>query len=189
MKQSEKWARAIVNGEMGPFVILDTETTGLDYVHEPCQIAVVDSKGLVLFDSLIRPTVPIGREAQAIHHITDALVYTAPTLPAVYDQLRTVLDGKLALTYNASFDRGKLRRACEAHGLDDLTSLCKWDCVMEVYASFRGERRYGGGYRWQKLTTACWQMDIPVNNAHNALGDALMTLELLKAMAGVREKV
>jgi DNA polymerase III subunit epsilon len=62
--------------------------------------------------------------------------------------------------------------------------VTKTHCAMKTYAKFYGawnttRREYG----WQKLEQACKQQRIPVENAHNALGDVLMTLALVKKMA------
>jgi DNA polymerase-3 subunit epsilon len=59
-----------------------------------------------------------------------------------------------------------------------------WVCAMEAYAEFWGEwNDYHGNYRWQKLATACRQQGIGVVNAHDAMGDARMTLALLAKLA------
>lgn len=193
MKQSEKWARAVFNGEFGQCLILDTETTGLDSKDEVIQVAVIDLDGRTYYDQLIKPTVPITAGAAAIHGITNEMVASA--LPLSHPQhayLFDLLRSNTILVYNADYDRRILSQSYRANKIGDPTVLGQgWHCVMKKYASFYGQLRYGrgGGYRWQSLTDACHQQGIPVSNAHNALGDCLMTLELLGAMAGVREKV
>jgi DNA polymerase-3 subunit epsilon len=93
------------------------------------------------------------------------------------------------ITFNSEFDMRMLGQSCAAVEMDTKSVCSNWHCAMRNYAAFRGVLRRGGGYRWWSLTDACHQMGIPVNDAHSALGDALMTLELLKAMAGLREGV
>lgn len=63
------WARRVV--AEGEALILDTETTGLEAHDEVIQLAIVDMRGNVVLQSLVRPTVPVGTEARAIHGITD----------------------------------------------------------------------------------------------------------------------
>ena len=41
------------------FVVLDTETTGLDSRAEIVEISIIDKHGNTLFDSLIKPKNPI----------------------------------------------------------------------------------------------------------------------------------
>ena len=40
-----------------------------------------------------------------------------------------------------------------------------------------------GRYRWQKLSAAAQQQGVTVGNGHRALGDCLMTLGVVRAMA------
>lgn len=182
------WLEWRLPGEYGEVVILDSETTGLGSLDEPVQIAVVDGAGNVLFDSLIKPTIEIGAGAAAIHGITMAAVADAPTMIEAWDGLYTAIQGKLILAYGRDFDRGKISQGCRANHMPPLCPTCQWECVMEAYSRYYG-RWQGGRYRWQKLTDACRQQGIPISNAHSVLGDALMTLELLRAMAGIREGV
>jgi DNA polymerase-3 subunit epsilon len=180
-----QWARELLKQE---FLVLDTETTGLEYGDEPVQIGIADKTGDVLFDSLIRPArARIGREAQRIHGITPEMVANAPTLADVALELRQLLTKQVVLVYNASYDRMIMEAACEANEIDDLTGYCTWIDVMEPYARFWGDwHPYRASYRWQSLTNACAQQGIPFEDSHTALGDARATLALLKALAGLR---
>ena len=57
-------------------------------------------------------------------------------------------------------------------------------CAMQAYAELHGEwSEEKGRYRWQKLSTAAQQQGVKVENAHRALGDCLMTLGVVRAMA------
>jgi DNA polymerase-3 subunit epsilon len=173
----------VVSG--GDYVVLDTETTGLGEDAEICQIAIIDSHGNTLLDTLVNPRKPIPHEAIVIHHITDALVENAPRFVDVLPMIHHYLDGRDVIVYNADYDRKMLHRSGRAWGLpqEDWEGLAVWWCAMERFASIFGEwNSYRGGYKWQKLTTACNYYGLPVANAHSALGDCLMTLEVVKAM-------
>jgi hypothetical protein len=77
--------------------ILDTETTGLDLSAEIVQILLTTIDGASLFDSLVKTTQPTPPEATAIHHITDLDVAQVPSFDMIYDQLKTLLEGKRAV--------------------------------------------------------------------------------------------
>ncbi|MGF1486707.1 MAG: exonuclease domain-containing protein, partial [Prochloraceae cyanobacterium] len=49
------------------WIVLDTETTGLNYKDEFIDIAIVSRYGSVFFDSLIKPTCDISEGAAMIH--------------------------------------------------------------------------------------------------------------------------
>lgn len=169
--------------ESGDYVILDTETTGLK--GEILQIAIVDSKGNTLLNTLLQPKREIEPGATAVHGITADMVKGYPTYPDLLTQLKEILTGQNVIVYNAKFDREMLHLTAEAWGLPKVEwkELAMWYCAMERFASIYGDwNSYHQSYRWQKLSTAASYYGIPVVNAHDALGDCLMTLEVCRAM-------
>ena len=120
------------------FVVLDTETTGLDSHAEIVEISIIDKQGRVLFDSLIKPKKPIPRDAQRIHGISNMTVSTAPSWAGVYNQVKEILTapGRTVVIYNADYDVRIIQQTCRLHGLNmfDFNSTC----LMLQYAKFWG---------------------------------------------------
>jgi DNA polymerase-3 subunit epsilon len=170
----------------GDFVILDTETTGLGSDAEICQIAIIDSSGNVLLDQLVKPQKPIPASATAIHHISNEMVKDAPSWLNVNEKVWQLLHGKQVIVYNAEYDFrliAQSEKACEPLALSDWHTIQR-HCAMLHFSEVYGEwNSYHGNYKWQKLETAARYYEQPVNAAHNALGDCLMTLAVCKAMA------
>lgn len=169
----------------GGFVVLDTETTGLGHGAEICQIAIIDDHGQTLVDTLIKTVNPIPDDASRIHGITDAMVQNAPAWGDVLPELQKLLTGVNVVVYNATFDRGMMHKSNEANNLPkiDWKTLGPWWCAMEAFAEVYGDwNSYHKSYRWQRLAAAARYYRLPVENAHNALGDCLMTLGVVKAM-------
>lgn len=185
-------------------VFLDTETTALD--GEVCEIAVVDADGTVLLDSLVRPQGAFHPDATAVHGIDAETVKDAPTFEEIWERLRSVIEGRLVVVYNAQFDRGRLirsawdgngtRLACfdevfryagERDAMPDGPGLPRWECAMKLYARFFGERNFarGGSYKWQKLEKAYGDVvkEGERLNAHRARGDAEMCRRVVLALA------
>ena len=163
------------------FVILDTETTGLDDQAEIVEISIIDKQRNILFDSLIKPKNQIPWDAECIHGISNSDVSNAPTWVDVYSQVKEILiaTGRTVAIYNAGYDIRIIRQTCILHGLDMFN--INSDCVMLQYAKFWGVwDNYHGNYKWQKLTNAAKQQGIEIKNAHRALGDCLMTLDVLE---------
>lgn len=180
-----QWARQILS--VNP-LILDTETTGLDGKAEVCQVAIINSDGATLLDTLVKPTYPIPVGATRIHGITDAMVKDAPTFKDLSIALGEILYRRTVIVYNADYD---IRMLVQSHNfagvqLTDYPSLAHWNCAMLWYAQFYGEwNEYRGDWRWQRLTDACYFEGIPAIDApaHSALGDCLRTLAIVRKMA------
>lgn len=190
--EAVEWAKDLFKKE---FLILDTETSGVrGGFHEIVQIAVINSAGDTLLNTLVKPVKPErvlewssgGKRAVDIHGLTPQMLADAPMFPAVYVQLRPIVEGRNVVVFNAAFDKQMIDGDCRRHQLAKLP-VKKYHCAMLKYAEYYGKwnasRR---DFRWQSLETACEQLQIHLSGrAHNALGDCLSTLEVLKRMAGI----
>ncbi|MCC6976628.1 MAG: 3'-5' exonuclease [Anaerolineae bacterium] len=167
------------------FVILDTETTGLDERDQIVQIALINAVGETLLDTLVRPTRPIPRHVIKVHGITNEMVADAPNLPQIVEPIRALIQGREVIAYNASFDLRMLNQSSRAHNLSHEWRKWprSWVCAMLAYAEFYGERgRYG--FKWQSLENACIQQQIAKTQEHHALADCRLTLQLLRKLRG-----
>lgn len=170
--------------ETGKFVVLDTETTGIAYGSEIIEIAVIDQDGKPLVNTRVKPKNTIPADASAIHGIKGRDVEGAPEWTTVRALVREALTGQNIIIYNCEYDTKMLRSTDGVHKLKDH----QWDmgrffCAMLAYAEFAGDwNDYRESWRWHKLTSAMYQQNLPVGDAHSALGDTKMTLALLHKM-------
>jgi len=171
-------------------LVLDTETTGLGDDAEVVELAVIDCAGAVLLDTLVRPSGPVPAEAAAIHGITDAMLADAPTWSEIHARFCDLVEGRQVVIYSREFDVRVINQTARRYGLqapqgfDLVLDQGSIHCAMQAYAEFRGEwSAEKGRYRWQKLSAAAEQQGVTVTNAHRALGDCLMTLGVVRAMA------
>lgn len=170
----------------GDYLILDTETTGLGSDAEICQIAIINSKGETLLDTLVKPVNPIPEDATRIHGITNEMVAEAQPFPVL--KIQQILSFKNVVVYNADYDSEMLYRSELATGYEfrvNWRSIATFHCAMKHFAPIYGDwNDYRKSYRWKSLSAACAYYKIPVSeNVHSALADCLMTLEVCKAMA------
>ena len=112
------------------YLAVDVETNGL--AGDLCELTEV---GAVLvgggelherWESLVRVERPLSRGIQRFTGITQGMVDAAPPAAEVLPSIAELLDGRILVAHNASFDSRVLRRAFEYAGLDwpDPPVLC-----------------------------------------------------------------
>lgn len=173
------WARNLLSIPPIHWIILDTETTGLDENAEVIQIGVTDGAGNVLMDNILcKPLRPIPAEATAIHHITNEMVQNAAPFQSAWNTLACIADGKIVVVFNAAYDRRLLLQSASRLPIPEPLLPVRWECAMLKHAEWVGQwNDYHGSFRWQKLQ----------GGDHSALGDCLATLETIKKMAAREE--
>jgi len=162
-----------------PYVVLDTETTGL-LNPEIVAIGVVSSSGETLLNELVRPARPIEPEASRITGIDAAAVADKPEFPAIEPALsRAIADTRVCI-YNAAYDLAAIENTYVRYGLA-IPAFESW-CVMEWFAQVHGEWNDArGSYVWQPLAKAARHFGVTQGAPHDALDDALTTWRILDA--------
>jgi len=165
-----EWAQQVLNSNA---VILDTETTGGAKTDQIIQLSIIDMAGKTLFDSLLKPTCAINPFAAKVHNLTDRHLRNAPPFTDVYEVVKSVLNERTVIAYNAPFDKRQLVQTATAFKLDAAwVERLDWQCAMRAHAEYLGVKQ-GPGLE---------------GGDHSALGDCLATLKLIRSMAGVEVK-
>jgi DNA polymerase-3 subunit epsilon len=174
-KEATQWALGLLSRDPSTWIILDTETTGLGSRDEIVQIGAIDGSGNVLIDNtLVKPTIAIAADAQAIHGISNQIVASAPNVREIFHQVYEVTDEKLIVIYNADYDMRMFQQSAQALSYPTKWHYAKVECAMHMYAQWYGEwNDYRGSFKWQRLPSG----------DHSALGDCRATLELIHRMA------
>ena len=155
--------------------------TNADVVIE---IGVVDLGGNTLFESLVKPSIPIPPDSMAVHGITEAMVASAPNWKDIWQDIKSVFQDRFVGMYNLDFDLRMMKQTHARYWLDWPMDDKRFFCVMKLYAAFYGQpSRFGRGYRFHKLEAAGAACGIPLPNAHRAVDDALLTAALFKYIA------
>ncbi|MCL4868018.1 MAG: 3'-5' exonuclease [Anaerolineae bacterium] len=179
-KRQQAKSRFAALAARNDWLVLDTETTGMERKDELVSIAVVSAAGETVLHELIRPTQPISPQAARVHGITAEDVAAASPFPELYPRLAELLTGRLVLAYNANFDRKMLQQTCQRYHLPLIKA--EWECVMDLYAAAKGRWSNRYGFTWCKLAEACQREQIEVVDFHEACADAQATQQLVMAV-------
>jgi DNA polymerase-3 subunit epsilon len=165
-------------------VYLDTETTGVSPMDVVIEVAVLDSDGSVLLDTLVKSPKPIPPDATKVHGINDIHLISAPEWSTVWPRLVEALRGKALAVYNAEFDLRLLRQTCGLNGIRWEQAYAEQFCIMNLFAQYYGDwnpaRR---SYSWKSLDFAGKHFNLPEPNSHRARQDTLLSKLVLEAIA------
>ena len=98
-------------------IVLDTETTGLDYTKERMvEFAAVRLENGVIkdsFETLINPEQHIRKSSIAVHGITEEMVQDAPTEAEVMPKILEFIGDYPIVAHNAIFDYSYINEAAK----------------------------------------------------------------------------
>lgn len=160
-------------------LIVDTETVGSGPLIEIVEIAIGDIDGNILYHSLVHPIHnPLPRTTK-LQRFEKNEFAEAPEWPVMWPELDALIDGKLLIAYNASFDRRAIAAMCARHR--HTSSERGWRCAMEL------ARRTLGIRRSLTLKEACAHYGLD-GGTHRAPRDVEATACLLKSLVRLSAK-
>jgi len=161
------------------YAVFDCETTGTDPEEDEIvslALVLLDRDGVETerFSSLVRPSRPIPEDATAIHGISDADVADAPAFAQFAGRLLGLLDGRVFVAHNASFDLAMLQGAFQAARLEYQPAAVA--CTLDA---FRVLEPLAADHR---LETICGRHGVALADAHDATSDALAAAALVRVL-------
>ena len=155
------------------YVVLDTETTGLDRKTDrivEISLARYENGAQVdLYTTLVDPQIPIPPAASRVNHITDADVAGKPTFEQVWPDILRMMQGALIVGHNVTFDLDIIGYSMpdsaaplDVQYLDTLTLSKK---------AFPGRDTY-------KLSSLVKDLGISATQTHRAGDDIVLTAQL-----------
>jgi DNA polymerase-3 subunit epsilon len=156
------------------FAIVDIETTGgMPSTHGITEIAIVIHNGVEVtgkYSTLVNPLQKIPPFIVGMTGISDEMVATAPLFEEVAPQIYNLLNGRVFVAHNVSFDYSFVHFHMDRAGYKwSAPKLCTIKLSRKV---FPGLAKYGLG----SLTR---DLGIRIEGRHRAWGDAQATAEVL----------
>lgn len=162
------------------YTVFDTETTGLhpaggDEIISLGAVRIVNGKLLQQesFDQLVQPRRALPAESIAIHGITDAMLYGQPTIEKVLPHFHGFAEGTVLVAHNAAFDMRFLQMKEEQSGVTFNQPLLDTLLLSQVIHP---------NQPLHTLEAIATRLGVAVVGRHTALGDAIVTGEVLLKM-------
>lgn len=156
-------------------VAFDTETTGLnpfdgDKVIEFAAVELVVDAELRVTDVksqdfMFNPGIPIPRESTRVTGIGDEHVANKPPFSKHAEEVRGLLEGAIVVAHNLAFDLSFMRLALRDCGLF-------WPGTVAEVDTLRLSQRKLSELKQHRLGLVAEALEIPLDNAHRASGDA-----------------
>ena len=163
------------------YVAFDVETTGFNKNDRIIEIALVTFKNGELLEewsTLLNPQRDVGKSN--IHGITASMVSTAPLFEEVVNDIFRIINGRVLVAHQFSFDARML--AQELNRLDVDGDLGKGFCTLIA------SRNLLPGTA-DSLAATCEALEIASLDAHSALGDARMTMQIFQKLSDDGQEV
>jgi DNA polymerase III subunit epsilon len=168
-----------------PLVALDFETTGLnrrkDAIISYGAVPIVDGRVELARSEYreVKPLVPLSDTSITIHHLRPVDLREAPPMRVTRDELRLMLERRYIVAWVAEVEATFLATVFGGG------SLYWMHRMIDTYRMARALERLNGGdpAAVGRLDVTADRYGVPIEEAHHALDDAVMTAELFLVLA------
>jgi DNA polymerase III subunit epsilon len=156
-------------------LIIDTETVGAGPLIEVIEIAIGDINGAIIYETLTQAAFNPLPKPSAHHRFVREEIEGAPAWPEVWPEIARLIEGRLLIAYNATFDRRALAATCSRY--QQTTPEWGWRDAMQPVKKLLGAKKS------LTLEEACAAYGLP-GGTHRAADDVRATHALLARALG-----
>lgn len=160
------------------YLILDTETTGLQKDDEVIELAIIDFTGKEIYHSMYEPQKDVHWAASKVSKLTKKKLIGSPKFMDEWSRIVELIDNKKLIAHNATFDYQLIKQTLERYDLDKKDAdkiFAGYIDSMDLAKEYISSPNY-------KLETLCEILGIEDEQKHRATYDCLMVLEMLRAL-------
>ena len=171
-------------------LVLDTETTGLDYENgdKIVEIGIVELENHIQtgknFHYYLNPERDSNPKAQQIHGLTKEFLSDKPKFCEIADEFIKFISDSKIIIHNAAFDMGFINAELKKCNIVEIDNNLVIDTLMLAKKKFVGQTA--------SLDALCRRFNIDISNReiHGALKDAkLLSLVYLELIGGKQTKL
>ena len=160
------------------YLIIDTETTGLQKDDEVIELAIIDFTGKEIYHSMYEPQKDVHWAASKVSKLTKKKLIGSPKFMDEWSRIVELIGNKKLIAHNASFDYQLIKQTLERYDLDKNDA----DKIFVGYIdSMDLAKKYISSSNY-KLETLCEILGIEDEQKHRATYDCLMVLKMLRAL-------
>ena len=169
-------------------IVLDTETTGLDFRtgHRLIEVACLELEDFIPtgrnFHQYIDPCRDIDAEAQAVHGISLDFLKGKPRFADVCAELLEFVADAPLIAHNASFDRGFVNFELEQAGHRTLPDK-QWIDTLRM-----AQKRFPGMYNSLDALCKRFRISLAEREKHGALIDCRLLAAVYLELSGGKER-
>lgn len=101
------------------FIMLDTETTGLENDDEVVELGIIDARGNELYSCTFRPEKAVNPEAAKVSGLTNEKLADSPLFRDEWPKIKAVIADHPVIAHNIDFDSRLLAQTARKYGLED----------------------------------------------------------------------
>ena len=168
-------------------LVLDTETTGLDYEngHRIVEIGIVELENHLptgnYFHTYINPERDSDKRAQEVHGLTREFLNDKPKFSEIADKFINYIADSKIIIHNASFDIGFINAELTRCDMNELNQDNIVDTLVLAKKKFLGQS--------VSLDSLCrkYNIDLTGRDVHGALKDAKLLAAIYLELIGGRQ--
>ena len=169
-------------------IVLDTETTGLDFRsgHRLIEVACLELEDFIptgrSFHRYVDPGREIDAEAQAVHGISLDFLKGKPRFAEVCEEFLDFVADASLIAHNASFDRGFVNFELEQAGHRTLPDQ-QWVDTLRM-----AQKRFPGMYNSLDALCKRFKISLAEREKHGALIDCRLLASVYLELSGGKER-
>lgn len=183
IRKSKRYSKKILNNKLKPYVVLDLETTGLDYINDKIiEIGAIKvSDKIDEYSCIVKVDMLLPENIKNLTGMKDKDIQNGKDIKTALNELLDFIGNNTIIGYNIGFDIKFINEALKREGKQHITNQ-----IYDVMQFVKKEKMFLKNY---KLETVINEYDINEKVFHRALKDAKLIYILSNKLNELSKKL